>query len=142
MGALGRRLVVALAVSFALGCSDEPDAQEAFCEDAREATSLSSVFEDFDPDDVPSATEAFRNARDAEIELRRDAPEAVRADIDLLVQFLDDLVEGLERADPESGQRPAVYEEMRTEFDRVEAASERIEDYVSANCVADTTRPG
>lgn len=128
---------VALVSTLLLGCGGDDDPQTAFCDAASDTESFEAIFEDFDPADVPSAVEAFRTARDTEIALRRDAPEAVRADIDLLVQFLDDLVDGLEAIDPETTTRPAIYDEISTDFDRVEAASERIETYVTANCVTE-----
>lgn len=134
------RLAVAACVAvLLLACSDDEGGREAFCRAASDTASFEAIFEDFDPDDVPGAIEAFRQARDAEIELRRDAPEEIRSDIDLLVQFLDDLVEGLEEVDPEAEGRPPVYDEMRTRFDQVEAASKRIEDYVTANCTTDAS---
>jgi hypothetical protein len=126
--------VLAIATAVLLACGDDEDPQASFCDAASDTESFEAIFADFDPADVPSAIEAFSEARDREIELRRDAPDAVRADIDLLVQFLDDLVEGLEDIDPESTSRPAVYDEISTQFDQVEAASARIETYVTANC--------
>lgn len=130
-----RRSVVAVCIAVSLvACRDGGGDQDAFCAAATDTASFEAIFEGFEPDDVPAAREAFRQARDAEIELRRDAPEEIRSDIDLLVQFLDDLVEGLEDVDPQATGRPAVYDEMRTRFDQVEAASKRIEDYVAANC--------
>ena len=117
-----------------IGCGDDRSADEAFCDDASDTGRFEEIFADFDPDDVEAALSAYQEALETEIELRRDAPEAIRADIDVLVQFLDTLVEGLEAADPTSPSRPAIYDEIRTEFDKVEAASERIETYVSSNC--------
>ncbi|WP_436792794.1 hypothetical protein [Actinospongicola halichondriae] len=115
-------------------CGGDDDPQMAFCDAASDTDSFEAIFADFDPADTDAALEAFRTARDTEIDLRRDAPEAVRADIDLLVQFLDDLVEGLEDLDTSSTGRPAIYDEISTEFDQIEAASGRIETYVKANC--------
>lgn len=132
-----RNAALAVAITaVALGAcgNGDDDPQAAFCNAASDTESFEAIFDDFDPADVPSAIDAFREARDTEIDLRRDAPEAVRADIDLLVQFLDDLVDGLEAIEPDTTTRPAIYEEISTDFDRIEAASERIETYVTANC--------
>lgn len=118
-------------------CSGDDDPQATFCDAASDTDSFEAIFADFDPADTDAALEAFRTARDTEIDLRRDAPEAVRADIDLLVQFLDDLVEGLEDVDTTSTGRPAIYDEISTDFDQIEAASARIETYVKANCTAE-----
>ena len=77
---------------------------------------------------------AFCAALDTEEALRADAPDAVRADIDVLVRFFEDLVDGLEQVEPGSDERPAIYDEIRTRFDQVEAASTRIRTYVETNC--------
>lgn len=130
-----RAILVALLGLAALGgCGGDGDSQTAFCDAASDTESFEAIFADFDPADTESALEAFREARATEIELRRDAPDAIRADIDLLVQFLDDLVEGLEDLDTTSTGRPSIYDELSTDFDQVEAASGRIETYVKANC--------
>lgn len=135
-----RALLVGLALVAPLAaCSDDSDDQSAFCDAASDTESFEAIFADFDPTDTDSAIAAFRKARDTEIELRRDAPDAIRADIDLLVQFLDDLVEGLEAVDTTATERPAIYDEISTEFDQIEAASGRIETYVKANCETTTT---
>lgn len=126
--------MLTLAVASLVACGNDDDPQTTFCDAASDTESFEAIFADFDPADTAAALEAFRTARDTEIDLRRDAPEAVRADIDLLVQFLDDLVEGLEGLDTSSTGRPAIYDEISTEFDQVEAASARIETYVKANC--------
>ncbi len=129
----------AIAVGALAGCGGDSDGQSAFCDAASDTESFEAIFADFDPNDTESALEAFREARDTEIELRRDAPDAIRADIDLLVQFLDDLVEGLEAVDTTSTDRPTIYDEISTDFDQIEAASSRIETYVTANCETTTT---
>lgn len=136
-----RALLVGLALVVAplAACGDDADDQSAFCDAASDTESFEAIFADFDPTDTDSAIAAFRKARDTEIELRRDAPDAIRADIDLLVQFLDDLVEGLEAVDTTATERPAIYDEISTEFDQIEAASGRIETYVKANCETTTT---
>ena len=136
-----RALVIGLALVTAhlAGCGDDSDDQSAFCDAASDTESFEAIFADFEPTDTESAIAAFRKARDTEIELRRDAPDAIRADIDLLVQFLDDLVEGLEAVDTTATERPAIYDEISTEFDQIEAASGRIETYVKANCETTTT---
>ncbi len=131
-----RATAIALACGLLIvtACGGDDDPQATFCDAASDTASFEAIFADFDPADTDAALEAFRTARETEIDLRRDAPEAVRADIDLLVQFLDDLVEGLQDLDTSSTGRPAIYDEISTDFDQIEAASARIETYVTANC--------
>jgi hypothetical protein len=135
---LGVRAVAALlAVTLLAACNDDNAAEgdpEAFCAAADDHLEYEAVFEDLDPNDVTSATATFEVALQTERDLRADAPEAVRADIDILVRFFEDLLDGLEAEDPTSPDRPSVYDELRSRFDQVEAASDRIDNYVAANC--------
>lgn len=120
-------------------CSDDGSDQAAFCARSLDTSNFADTFaDDFDATDVPAALAAFQTARDELQALRDLAPEAVRADIDVLLDYLDQLIAGLEAADPESDKRPAVYDELRGRADEVEAASGRIEQYVAANCTGAT----
>lgn len=112
---------------------------EAFCAEATEAAQLEELFADLDPTDVDAALATFTEARETEAELRSLAPEAVRSDVDILVDFLDDLIEGLETEVVSDGERPSVYDDLQPRFDQIEAASATLERYVETNCV---TEPG
>ena len=130
---------VAAAVSLALAalttaCSDDDGDLAAFCAAATDTSQFRGLFDDLEPRDVEGATATFRAALETEEALRADAPDAVRPDIDVLVRFFEDLVEGLEQVEPGSEERPAVYDEVRSRFDQVEAASTRVSTYVEANC--------
>ena len=131
----GLRLVAALAVATGIAaCSDDPGDTEAFCAAASDRAAFESMFDDFDPDEVGSAVATIRTAQDAQADLAEAAPEAVQADVDVLVRFLEDLAEGLESSQVSAGDRPSVFDELRPRFDQVEAASDRIELYVNTNC--------
>ncbi len=130
-------LAVALAVLGAGSCSDDDGGggdPQAFCDAAADSATFEAVFADFDPTDVDSAITKIRTARDAEEDLRSVAPEAVQADVDLLVRYLEDLLEGLESPEATADDRPPVYDELRARADQVDAASARIDLYVSTNC--------
>lgn len=116
------------------GCSDDDGDLAAFCAAATDTARFRTLFDDLEPGDVTGSLATFRAAHDAERRLRDDAPEAVRSDIDVLSRFFADLVAGLEAADPASGERPEIYDQLRPRFDQVEAASGRIGRYVDANC--------
>lgn len=135
--ALTRSVAVVLCAVVALGaCSDDDGGgdQEAFCAAATDRDRYGSTFEGLDPTDVDEAVTMFREAREAEEELRSTAPEAVRADIDVLITYLDDLIEGLETTDTPDGERPPVYDELQSRSDQVQAASTRLQLYVETNC--------
>ena len=127
---------IALTATLA-ACNDEPSAEgdpEAFCAAADDTEEHQAIFQGFDPNDVTEASATVEVALQTERDLRADAPEAIRADIDVLVRFLEDLLEGLEAEDPTSPDRPSIYDELRSRSDQVEAATSRIENYVAANC--------
>ncbi len=133
------RVLIALTVSLAVlgtgSCSDDDGGDpQAFCDAAADSATFEAVFAEFDPTDVDSAISKVRAARDAEEELRSAAPEAVQADVDILVRYLEDLLEGLESPEATAGDRPPVYDELRARADQVDAASARIDLYVSTNC--------
>ena len=128
----GTVLVVAVTLTTACGGGDGD--LEAFCTAAKQTDAHGTLFADLEPTDVDAALATFREALAAEERLQDDAPDAVRSDIDVLVRFLDDVVEGLEAVDPQDDGRPAVYDELRPRFDQVEAASARVATYVEANC--------
>ena len=128
----GAALVVALALTTA--CGDGDGDLESFCAAANETDAHRALFADLEPADVDAALATFREALAAEERLQEDAPDAIRSDIDVLVRFLEDVVEGLESLGPDAEDRPAVYDELRPRFDQVEAASARVATYVAANC--------
>lgn len=131
--------VLALAGTLA-ACSDDGADPEAFCARSLDTSEFAAIFdENFDPENVTEALAAFVEARDEEQALRDLAPEAVRSDIDVLIDYLDQLIEGLEAVDPDSTERPPVYDELRGRVDEVNAASGRIDQYVTATCTPTTT---
>ena len=107
---------------------------KSFCQAATDTARFSTIFDNLDPTNVDAALTAFQSARQTELELRADAPAAVRADVDVLIDFFDDLIRGLEAANRTNVERPKIYDELRPRFDQVEAASNRIELYVKTNC--------
>ena len=130
-----RSVALGLCAAVALvACSDDGGDQEAFCAAATDRTRFESTFEGLDPADVDEAISMFQEARESEQELRSTAPEAVRADIDVLIKYLDDLVDGLETTDTPDGERPPIYDELQSRSDQVEAASARLRLYVETNC--------
>lgn len=138
---LVRVTVTVVAGTLALGaCGDDGGGQESFCARSAEVSEFADTFgAGFDPLDVDAALEAFTEARDEEQALRDAAPEVIRADFDVLIDYLDQLIEGLEAVDPDSTERPPIYDELRSRSDEVAAASGRIEQYVRTNCTTSTT---
>jgi len=107
----------------------------AFCDAAADQQRFETVFDTLDPTDVEGALATFRQARTTQASLRDLAPAAARADIDIVLGFVDDLIDGLEPAQREPAvERPDVYTSLRPRFDEVEAAGDRLRVYVETNC--------
>lgn len=131
-------VAVTLAGLLAAGCGDDGGGSGdlvAFCEAAVDHERFETMFDDLDPADVDGARAAFVEAREAQAQLRAVAPEAARGDIDVVIAFVDDLIEGLElAASTDEQSRPSVYQSLRPRFDEVEAAGDRLDLYVDTNC--------
>jgi len=130
-GAAGLALLVGAAA-----CGDgEPGDLAAFCEAVGDQQRFEDVFDELDPTDVDAARATFEQARDEQRALRDLAPAAARGDIDVVVAFVDDLIEGLSpRGEVDDQGRPSVYQSLRPRFEEVEAAGDRLRVYVETNC--------
>jgi len=118
------------------GCSeDEPGDLAAFCAAVEDQDRFEAVFDDLDPTDVAAARATFEEARVEQRELRDLAPAAAREDIDVVLAFVDDLIEGLSpRGEVDDQGRPSVYQSLRPRFEEVEAAGDRLRAYVESSC--------
>lgn len=116
-------------------CSDDAGDLAAFCDAVGDRERFEAVFEGLDPEDVEAARSSFERARAEQRKLRDLAPDAARADVDVVLSFVDDLLAGLEPDAPVDEQgRPSIYQSMRPRFDEVEAAGDRLRVYVESNC--------
>lgn len=124
-----------VAVSILAGCGDGDGSDlEAFCARAADTAAFETAFTDLDPTEADEAITIFVAAREAQRELRRDAPERVRRDLDVLIAFVDDLVTRLETLEPGSGDPRTVYQDLGPRFDAVESASDRLTLFTQVNC--------
>jgi hypothetical protein len=125
-----------LVAALGAGCSDDdPGDLAAFCAAVADQDRFEAVFDELDPADVDGARTAFERARAEQAELRDLAPEAARGDVEVVISFVDDLIEGLEpRSSVDELGRPRVYQSLRPRFDEVEAAGDRLGVYVESNC--------
>lgn len=131
-----RRGATVLAVATLVGACGGGDGTdlEAFCARAADTGAFEAAFADLDPTQIDETVETFTAAREAQRELRGDAPARVRRDLDVLIGFVDDLVERLEAVDRERGDARAVYEDLASRFDAVESASDRLALFVRVEC--------
>jgi hypothetical protein len=107
----------------------------AFCDAARDQARFEDVFDDLDPTDTDAARATFARAREEHAALRDLAPPAARGDVEVLLAFVDDLIDGLgpdARMDEQG--RPSIYQALRPRFDEVESAGNRLRVYVESSC--------
>jgi hypothetical protein len=93
---LNRRLApIVVAVLLAAGCTDDEGSVEALCDAVAEAEGF-TVLGDFDPTDPEAALDQLRSARVTLGELLDDAPEEVRDDLQVEIDYVQALVDALE----------------------------------------------
>lgn len=127
-------VVVTVAACGALGaCSDDSPSREAFCAAAIEARSDTALFADFDPENPDAAIIDLNAALVVQRSLREKAPKAVRSDLDVVIDFVDDLVAGLSAGDAGVG-RPEIYEQLLPRHGEVTEAAARLERYLDEAC--------
>jgi hypothetical protein len=85
-----------LAATGLLACGDDGGSAEALCEVVRTDRSVAAVFSGFDPTDTERALEQLRTARVTLGELRDAAPEEVRDDLGVEIDYVQALIEGLD----------------------------------------------
>lgn len=119
--------------ALATSCRDDSPSREAFCAAAKEARSDTSVFADFDPENADAAIIDLEAALAVQRSLREKAPKAVRSDLDVIIDFVDDLIAGLSAGDAGVG-RPEIYEQLLPRHGEVAEASARLERYLDEAC--------
>jgi len=99
---LTRPAAVALAiVAVAMaGCSDDGGSAEALCTAVAEGDGLSTTFQGFDPTDPEAALEQLRPARVALGNLLDEAPDEVRDDLQVEVDYVQALIDALDGVKP------------------------------------------
>ena len=130
------RLVLAglLIAGVLVACSDDGDL-DAFCADVARLSDQQTAFPDLDERDPEKAAEQFATAAERYTDLRKNAPEAVRDELDVLIDLTSDLRDGFEQADPAdptSGFSVAASFEDR--FPDADRASSALATFNSSQC--------
>jgi hypothetical protein len=117
--------VVALALAGA-ACSDDEGSAEALCRAVAEDDALTTTFQGFDPSDPEAALDQLRTARVALGDLLDEAPDEVRDDLQVEIDYVQDLIDALETVEPGDATEAARQVQAVTEAhpDVDEAAAE------------------
>lgn len=116
-------------------CGGDEGSAEELCTALRANPGVASTFSGFDPSDQRQALEQLRSARVTLGELRDAAPGDVRDDLDVEIDYVQALIEGLEQV--EDGDATAAVEVVRqvtAEHPQVPDASATLAAYSAESC--------
>lgn len=121
-------------------CSDDGGSPEAFCAALADADGLATTFQGFDPTDPEVALEQLRGARVVLGDLLDDAPDEVRADLQLEVDYTQALIEALEDVPADDPTEAALQVQSVTDaHPGVDTASADLASYAARECTAPPT---
>ncbi len=131
-----RRLAMAVGLTLAAAsCADDGGSTEELCAALADAEGVTTVFADFDPTDTESSLDQLRTARVQLGELQDAAPSDVRDDLQVEVDYVQALIDGLEEVpagDP--GAAAALVRTVTDEHPGVQAAADELEAFVATSC--------
>ena len=130
-----RRTVAALVLAALLpACRDEGSAA-ALCEELASTEGISSTFQDFDPTDPELALDQLRTARVTLGNLHEDAPDEVRDDLKVEIDYVQALVDALEQVAPGDASESTLRIQAVTDaHPDVEEAAAELAAYAEEEC--------
>lgn len=130
MAAVAGLSVVALAA-----CNDDGGSAEALCTAVAEGDGLATTFQAFDPTDPEVALEQLRPARVALGELLDEAPDEVRDDLQVEIDYLQALIDALEPVEPGDATQTALQVQAVTDaHPGVAEASDNLATFAEREC--------
>lgn len=123
-----------VAVVALLGCSDDEGSADELCAALAQAD-VTGLFADFDPTETESALDQLRTARVQLGQLHDAAPGEVRDDLQVEIDYVQALIEGLEQVP--AGDPTAAAVEVQAVTDAhpdVQAAAEDLEAFAADHC--------
>jgi hypothetical protein len=94
-----RVTTVVLTLVALAACNDDSGSPEALCRAVAEGEGVATVFQGFDPTDPEAALATVREARVVLGDLVDDAPDEVRDDLEVEIDYVQGLIEALEQVD-------------------------------------------
>jgi uncharacterized protein HemY len=91
-----RAIAVALLVAVGAACTDDGGSAESLCAALAEADGLATTFQGFDPSTPETALDQLRTARVALGELLDAAPDEVRDELEVEIDYVQALIDALE----------------------------------------------
>jgi len=126
---------VALAVSVLAACNDDGGSADALCAAVAEGDGLSTAFQGFDPTDPEAALEQLRPARVALGDLLDEAPDGMRDDLQVEIDYVQALIDVLEPLEPGDAAQTALQVQAVTDaHPSVAEASATLEAFAERQC--------
>ena len=130
-----RRAVALLCAAALFACGGDEGSAEELCAAVREQPALTNAFAGFDTTDTERALEQLRAARITLGELRDAAPSEVRADLTVEIDYVQDLIEGLEAVDGrDTSVTVAVVQQITDEHPDVGQAAADLAAFADESC--------
>ena len=127
--------MAALAVIVLAACTDEGGNAEALCAAVAESDGLTATFQGFDPTDPEAALERLRPARVTLGELLDEAPDEVRDDLQVEVDYVQALIDALEGVAPGDATQSALQVQSVTDaHPDVEEAAANLTAFAEREC--------
>ena len=99
-GRLRMATVSLVAIVILVACNDDSGSPEALCQAVAEGDGITTLFQGFDPSDPEAALETLRRARVVLGDLLDEAPDEVRDDLEVEIDYVQALIDALEPVEP------------------------------------------
>ncbi len=120
-----------------VACSDDSGSPESFCRALAEGESIATTFQGFDPSDPEAALEQLRAARVTLGDLYDEAPDEVRDELQVEIDYLDALIDALEQVEPGDEAEAALQVQAVTAaHPDVDEAAAELAAYTAGECSA------
>jgi hypothetical protein len=126
---------VVLLLGALAACSNASGDVGAFCQTLATSEGLATTFQEFDPSDPELALDQLRAARITLGELHDDAPNEVRDDLQVEIDYVDALIEALEPVEPGDATEATLQVQSVTDaHPEVDEAAAELAAFAEAEC--------
>jgi hypothetical protein len=128
------RAVALLGIAALAACSGGGSAAK-LCATVRSDRTVAAVFSGFDPTDTEHALEQLRAARVTLGELHDDAPDEVRDDLSVEIDYVQDLIDGIKATEGrDAAEAVEVVRQVTADHDDVTEAASNLAAFSAKHC--------
>ena len=130
-----RRAMGVLAALALVACAEEEGSSDELCSAVAETGDLAATFRGFDPTDPEAALDRLRSARVALGDLHDVAPEEVRDDLEVEIDYVQALIDALEEVPPGDATESALQiQSVTDDHPGVDEASANLAAFADEEC--------